>query len=168
MRTDGRSTAVFTVPIGAITVRYREAGVERVFLPGEFVAPGNYCPVPPGFLDDLERELNRYFAGKPVNFTVPLAPVDLTPFQSQVMEACRLIGYGQVRTYGWLAARVGKPGAARAVGQVMARNPLPLLVPCHRVVAADGLGGFGGGLALKARLLEQEREGIRGKVVDCP
>ena len=162
------STVVFTSPIGPITVCYGEAGVERVLLPGEPAPPAGCGPARPGFIDDLERELLWYFAGRPVNFTAPLAPVGLTPFQVAVLEQCRSIGYGEVRTYGWLAARVGKPGAARAVGQVMARNPLPLLVPCHRVVAAGGLGGFGGGLALKARLLEQERHGGRAIVSDHP
>ena len=156
---DRRGIAVFASPIGAIAVRYGKAGVDRVFLPGGFAPPVNCDLTRPGFLDDLERELIAYFAGQPVNFTVPLAPAGLTPFQVRVLEQCRLIPYGEVRTYGWLAARVGKPGAARAVGQAMARNPLPLLIPCHRVVAADGLGGFGGGLALKARLLDQERRG---------
>lgn len=81
----------------------------------------------------------------------------LTPFRRAVLEAAMRIPAGQTRSYGWLAREVGKPGAARAVGRVMATNPLPVVVPCHRVVASDGsLHGYGGGLALKARLLRAE------------
>jgi methylated-DNA-[protein]-cysteine S-methyltransferase len=86
-------------------------------------------------------------------------PVDVggTPFQLAVWRAAREIPYGRTVTYGELAARIGRPGAARAVGQALGANPVPLLVPCHRVVAAGGgLGGFTGGLDLKARLLALE------------
>ena len=79
-----------------------------------------------------------------------------TPFQRIVLEAISLIPYGQTRSYGEVAMMVGRPGAARAVGQVMKRNPLPIIFPCHRVVAAQGIGGFSGGLVLKRYLLERE------------
>ena len=79
-----------------------------------------------------------------------------TPFQRMVLEAISLIPYGQTRSYGEVAIMVGRPGAARAVGQVMKRNPLPIIFPCHRVVAAQGIGGFSGGLALKRYLLKRE------------
>jgi methylated-DNA-[protein]-cysteine S-methyltransferase len=165
---DSGGIAVFASPIGAITVRYTEGGVDRVFLPGEHAPSAVRDRVRPAFLDDLARELTAYFGGEPVNFALPLSLGALTPFQIQVLEQCRLIPHGEVRTYGWLAARVGRPGAARAVGQAMARNPLPLLIPCHRVVAASGLGGFGGGLALKARLLALEASGACPNIADCP
>ncbi len=83
-------------------------------------------------------------------------------FARAILLACRRIPYGEIRSYGWLARVVGRPKAARPVGNVLARNPLPLVIPCHRVVRADGtLGGFSarGGLSLKARLLQLE--GIR-------
>lgn len=86
-------------------------------------------------------------------------PLDVggTPFQRAVWGAARAIPHGRTRTYGEIAAAVGRPGAARAVGQALGANPVPLLVPCHRVVAAGGgLGGFTGGLDLKARLLALE------------
>jgi len=74
-----------------------------------------------------------------------------------VWQATRLIPYGETRSYLWVAVQIGKPGAARAVGQALGRNPLPVIVPCHRVIAADGgLGGFTGGLEMKRRLLELE------------
>ncbi|HEY8345917.1 MAG TPA: methylated-DNA--[protein]-cysteine S-methyltransferase [Symbiobacteriaceae bacterium] len=90
--------------------------------------------------------------------TVPLDVSRLTPFQQEVLAKTRLIPRGTVRPYRWLAREVGRPGACRAVGNVMARNPIPLLIPCHRVVTASGaLGQYGmGGPAVKARLLAME------------
>jgi methylated-DNA-[protein]-cysteine S-methyltransferase len=91
---------------------------------------------------------------------VPLALDHLTPFARQVVVACRRISWGLVSSYGELAARCGSPGAARAVGSVMAKNRYPLVVPCHRVLAAGGaLGGYSApdGLRMKRRLLAMER-----------
>ena len=91
---------------------------------------------------------------------LPLDLEDNTPFQVKVWQALRAIPYGRVRSYGWVARKIGKPRAARAVGAACGANPVPLLVPCHRVVAGDGsLGGFSGGLSNKRRLLKLE--GIR-------
>ena len=80
----------------------------------------------------------------------------LTPFRAAVMDTLRKVPAGTTVTYGELARRTGRPGAARAVGSIMARNPVPVLVPCHRVVATDGLGGFSGGLDVKRMLLRLE------------
>jgi len=103
----------------------------------------------------LTEALHAYFtAGTPV--VVFPHFLRATPFEKQVLYALCQIPYGEVRTYGWLARKVGRPGAAQAVGQALSRNPLPLLYPCHRVVAGKGLGGFSGGLALKRRLLSLE------------
>jgi len=105
------------------------------------------------------RAIRACLAGEDVGLDFPVSLSQGTPFQRAVWEAARLIPRGEVRTYGWVAAKVGRPGAARAVGQAMARNPLPLVVPCHRVLRADGsMGGFSaeGGLALKAALLRLE------------
>ena len=106
----------------------------------------------------LGRDLKRYFAGERVDFT--RHPVDwegYTPFRRNVLKVTAAIPYGKVKTYKELAAAVGNPKGSRAVGGVMAYNPLPLIIPCHRVVRSDGsLGGFAGGLALKAKLLELE------------
>jgi methylated-DNA-[protein]-cysteine S-methyltransferase len=107
----------------------------------------------------LDR-LVRYADGEPVDFRdVPVAVEHLSAFQRRVVRACRAIPAGERRTYGQLAAAAGSPGAARAVGQVMATNRVPLIVPCHRVVASGGrLGGFSApqGLAMKRRLLSLE------------
>lgn len=111
-------------------------------------------------LDELLERLTRYAGGEPDELLdLPLLLGDMTPFQRRVIAACRAIPYGSTRTYGQLAASAGSPGAARAVGQVMAANRIPLIVPCHRVVAAGGgLGGFSApaGVALKQRLLAME------------
>lgn len=108
----------------------------------------------------LQEAIKRYFDGHEVSFDAQPALEDCPPFFARVYDACRRISYGQVVTYGELARMVGRPGAARAVGAAMAGNPVPLIVPCHRVVAANGrLGGFSaaGGTALKRRLLALER-----------
>ncbi len=113
-------------------------------------------------LPDFPRQLRDYFAGRRVAFDVDVDLTGLTSFQQRVLEACARVDYGERVSYGELARRVGRPNAARAVGGALARNPVPLAVPCHRVVAGDGsLGGFSAeqGLALKRKLLELERNG---------
>ena len=109
----------------------------------------------------LER-LQQFAAGKIVELSkIPLSLSHLTPFQRRVVKACRAIKRGEARSYGEVAAAAGSPGAARAVGQVMRTNRMPLIVPCHRVVAAGGkLGGFSApqGLAMKRRLLDLESD----------
>ena len=105
----------------------------------------------------LER-LRAYYAGHPVAFDdIPLDLEEYPAFYRAVWERLREVKRGEVITYGELARRVGKPGAARAVGRAMAANPVPPIVPCHRVIASNGrLGGYGGGLEMKARLLRME------------
>ncbi|HNQ23906.1 MAG TPA: methylated-DNA--[protein]-cysteine S-methyltransferase [Phycisphaerae bacterium] len=110
-------------------------------------------------LTAFRETVKRYFAGKPVTFDGDVDWPTQSAFARHIVRACRKIPYGSTISYGELAQRSGYPGAARAVGNVMARNPLPLVVPCHRVVRADGsLGGFSGpgGVCLKERLLELE------------
>ncbi|MBI2890943.1 MAG: MGMT family protein [Nitrospirae bacterium] len=110
----------------------------------------------------IARLLNRYFkGGKPNLRRAPADTRGMSPFQLGVLRAAQAIPYGEVRSYGWVAARIGRPRAARAVGRALATNPLPLVFPCHRVVASDGsLGGFSSGLAVKRKLLALE--GARG------
>ena len=109
----------------------------------------------------LKSLLAAYFGGEPVSFKdEPVDVADASPFLRAAWTACRSIPYGETRTYSWLAARAGSPRAARAAGQCMARNRLPIVVPCQRIVASDGgLGGFGrnaGQLDLKRTLLDLE------------
>ena len=107
-------------------------------------------------LREARKQLEAYFAGKLRTFDVPLR-LEGTPFRMRVWEQLQKIPYGQVISYGELARRVGQPNAARAVGGANHHNPISILVPCHRVIAADGtLGGYGGGLELKRTLLKLE------------
>lgn len=103
------------------------------------------------------QELEEYFAAERTVFTVPLAPQG-TPFQQQCWKALLQIPYGQTRTYGQQAAMIGKPKACRAVGMGNNRNPLPVFIPCHRVIGANGrLTGYAGGMDIKEILLNIER-----------
>ena len=107
-------------------------------------------------LMQAERELEEYFAGRRTAFSVPLS-MHGTPFQLEVWEALRAIPYGETRSYAALAAQIGRPRACRAVGMANHVNPLPILVPCHRVLGADGhLTGYAGGLDVKKYLLKLE------------
>lgn len=120
-----------------------------------FAATGEGMDAAPVLLQ-AERELKEYFAGRRTAFSVPLS-MRGTPFQMEVWAALRAIPYGETRSYGELARRIGRPGACRAVGMANHVNPLPILVPCHRVVGADGrLTGYAGGLDVKKYLLELE------------
>ncbi|HEX9943874.1 MAG TPA: methylated-DNA--[protein]-cysteine S-methyltransferase [Thermoanaerobaculia bacterium] len=105
---------------------------------------------------ELRRQLAEYFAGERQEFDLELAP-EGTPFERSVWEELRKIPFGETRSYGEIAQAIGQPGAARAVGRANGANPIPIVVPCHRVIGADGsLTGFGGGLEAKSRLLELE------------
>jgi methylated-DNA-[protein]-cysteine S-methyltransferase len=111
----------------------------------------------PGFSADLADKLRRYFQGEPTDFSVTLDLSGTTDFQQRVWNIVRNIPRGETRSYGWVARQIGSPKAARAVGQAMSRNPLPIIIPCHRVISGDGkIGGFGGGLKLKKLLLDLE------------
>jgi methylated-DNA-[protein]-cysteine S-methyltransferase len=114
----------------------------------------------PDWVRDVVARLRRFAEGEPVDFSsVPLELEHLSPFARRVVAACRRLGWGQVSTYGELAAACGSPAAARAVGSVMARNCFPLVIPCHRVLGAGGsLGGYSArdGLRMKKRLLAME------------
>jgi methylated-DNA-[protein]-cysteine S-methyltransferase len=109
---------------------------------------------------EAARQLREYFAGDRTTFDLPLAPVG-TPFQAQVWMALRDIPAGETRSYGQIAARLGKPSASRAVGAANGQNPLAVVVPCHRVVGANGtLTGYAGGLDRKAWLLKHEARAL--------
>jgi methylated-DNA-[protein]-cysteine S-methyltransferase len=107
-------------------------------------------------LEDIVKRLVAYFEGETVEFKDKVDP-EGTPFQKRVWETTRRIPYGETRSYLWIARQIRRPRAARAVGQALGANPLPIIVPCHRVLTNDGgLGGFGGGLDLKRKLLKME------------
>jgi methylated-DNA-[protein]-cysteine S-methyltransferase len=103
------------------------------------------------------KELREYVAGARSEFTVPVDLELASPFARKVLTKLRGVGHGELTTYGALAADVGRPGGARAIGGAVGSNPVPVVVPCHRVVASGGkIGGFGGGLAMKRWLLKLE------------
>ena len=109
-------------------------------------------------LQEAEEQLNEYFAGVRREVDLPLAPAG-TPFQQAVWQQLLQIPYGEVRTYGQIAAALGRPKASRAVGGACHRNPLAIFIPCHRVVGTDGfLTGYAGGVDLKQYLLELEKQ----------
>jgi methylated-DNA-[protein]-cysteine S-methyltransferase len=108
---------------------------------------------------DVRRQLSEYFDGERDEFDVPLAMTG-TPFQRRVWQALQRIPYGETTTYGELARRLGRPSASRAVGLANGRNPIAVIVPCHRVIGSDGsLTGYGGGVERKRLLLELEATG---------
>ena len=107
-------------------------------------------------LDDVRRELDEYFEGRRRSFDLPL-DLRVAPFHEAVLHELARVPYGRTETYGALAAKVGRPKAARAVGTVMHRNPIPIVLPCHRIVGANGaLTGYAGGLDRKRQLLRLE------------
>jgi O-6-methylguanine DNA methyltransferase len=113
----------------------------------------------PEALAHIAEQLRAYFSDTHFQFSLPLDLDRLTPFQSSVLTTIRRIPVGMVWTYGQVARAIGKPKASRAVGQALGRNPMPIVIPCHRVIAGDGsLGGYsgGGGLASKQLLLQME------------
>ncbi|MCH7617056.1 MAG: MGMT family protein [Chloroflexi bacterium] len=114
-------------------------------------------PAPDAELGEIPAAVSALVAGRPAADGVRLDWTGITPFRRAVLEECARIPAGETRSYGWLAEQVGHPRAARAVGRVMATNPWPLFVPCHRVVGSDGsLHGYGGGLPMKDALLRAE------------
>jgi methylated-DNA-[protein]-cysteine S-methyltransferase len=142
-------------PIGRLTLVGGEAGLCAVLWPAE--APPEGASVASDVqLDAAAAQLDEYFAGRRTAFDLPL---DLagTEFQRRAWLALTSIPFGTTRSYAEQARRLGRPRSARAVGGANARNPLPIVLPCHRLVGADGgLTGFGGGLDVKRRLLEHE------------
>jgi len=156
-------------PLGELYLAETEAGLCRIawYTTEEFFAaeleevwdrPARRAPATTdGAADAAARQLDEYFAGQRRAFDVPLDLSPLRPFQQRVLQTLLQVPYGDVVTYGELARLAGCPGAARAVGGAMRGNPLPILIPCHRVLpSAGGLGGFGGRPELKRQLLDLE------------
>lgn len=144
-------------PIGNLKIETDSHGITAIHFMGEepLSCTDNLLPLHP-LLQQAMQELNEYFNGCRQVFTLPLAPQG-TPFQHTVWHALQKIPYGTTCSYGQIAAAIGNPKASRAVGMANNRNPLPILIPCHRVIGADGrLVGYGGGLDIKRKLLALE------------
>ena len=154
-----KSASYIDTPVGPLTVVTDARAVKAIRFERHADAP-RFDPADPSLpavLRQTVAELQRYFAGELTIFTVPADP-EGTPFQRRVWEALQRIPYGTTCSYGALAAAIGRPKACRAVGMANHRNPIPILIPCHRVVGADGsLTGYAGGLAVKSFLLQLER-----------
>ena len=152
----------FDTLIGTLRVVGDDGGIERIDLPNAAACD----PDPgwrerrrslPGPLGEAKRQLREYFGGERRDFDLPLSPAG-TAFQRRVWDELRRIPYGETVSYGELARRIGRPTASRAVGAANGRNPLAIVVPCHRVIGTDGtLTGYGGGLPVKETLLAHER-----------
>ena len=146
-------------PLGPLTLAATAAGLAGVWFDDQKHHPGElHTPEQPGqqWLTLAATELQRYFAGQLQQFRVPLDPQG-TAFQQQVWQALLHIAYGRLSTYGQLARQLGRPAAARAVGAAVGRNPLGIIVPCHRVLGQNGtLTGYAGGLHRKQALLKLE------------
>lgn len=146
-------TLFYRSPVGIIRLQADDAGLCAA---GLAAAAGPDVPGP--FVRQAARELEEYFAGQRRRFDVPLS-LHGTPFQLKAWAALCAIPYGQTRSYGEQAAAIGNPRACRAVGMANNRNPVMILVPCHRVIGADGsLVGYGGGLEVKRALLALEAQ----------
>ena len=149
----------FDAPIGQLLLARDESGLRHIaFEHGRHPTPvGARWRRDATRFDDVREQLRAYFAGALQAFDLPLAPRG-TPFQQHVWRALRAIPYGATTSYGAIARELGDAAATRAVGAANGRNPLPIVVPCHRVIGVDGsLTGFGGGLPLKRFLLDLEQ-----------
>ncbi len=151
-----RTAVTLTTPIGELLLV--SDGESLTALRFDDARRGSPTPgaVPDAVLERTAAQLGEYFAGERTSFDIPLRAAG-TPFEQRVWDELRAIPYGETTSYGEIAVRVGEPGAARAVGRANGRNPIPVIVPCHRVIGADGsLTGFGGGLECKRALLDLE------------
>lgn len=149
-------------PAGPLTVFVSSAGLAGI-------AFGRLPELPPdhpeaaALLERVCAQLDEYFRGERRSFDLPIDWSGMGEYQREVLRACYAIPYGEVRTYSGLARLTGRPKAARAVGRIMASNPIPIVIPCHRVIGSNGnLTGYGGGLEVKARLLKMEGSQLAG------
>ena len=144
---------VIASPVGRLRIDADESAITGVNRTAQELLP----PATP-LMEECVRQLRAYFAGQLTVFDLPLR-MEGTAFRMKVWQALQRIPYGETRSYGQLAAMIGQPSASRAVGGANHHNPISIIVPCHRVIGADGaLTGYGGGLDMKEWLLEHERK----------
>jgi methylated-DNA-[protein]-cysteine S-methyltransferase len=148
-------TLPLDTPIGRLVLESDGDVLIGIWLPTQAMPKqGNGHDAPP-VLKETATQLEEYFARERTDFDVPME-LDGTEFQKEVWAELTRIPYGTTISYGELARRVGRPKGPRAVGQANGRNPIPIIVPCHRVLASNGIGGYGGGLPMKRTLLATE------------
>jgi len=153
-------TTTIDSPVGPLLLTSDGTSLTRVLFDAE--PDPEWSTEPCALLDEAVRQLEEYFAGERTEFSLELAPAG-TEFQRRVWGMLREIPYGETTTYGTLANRLGNPRTVRAVGLANGRNPIAVIIPCHRVIGADGsLVGFGGGLDRKRALLDHETEVATG------
>jgi methylated-DNA-[protein]-cysteine S-methyltransferase len=148
-------TLPLDTPVGRLTLESDGDTLIGIWLPNDATIAGGDGHDAPPVLKDTAAQLEEYFAGERTEFDVPME-LDGTTFQKEVWAELTRIPYGETISYGELARRVGRPKGPRAVGQANGRNPIPIIVPCHRVLAGNGIGGYGGGLPMKRTLLAVE------------
>ena len=153
------TTPTFTMPmdtpVGQLVLESDGDVLIGIWLPSPATTTRGDGHDAPPVLKDTATQLEEYFAGARTEFTVPME-LDGTAFQKDVWTELTRIPYGKTISYGELARRVGRPKGPRAVGQANGKNPIPIIVPCHRVLASTGIGGYGGGLPMKRTLLAVE------------
>jgi len=143
---------IFESPIGFLYLLFHEKNLRGISFrkPVELIRRGNAPPL-------IKKELREYFDYGIQEFTQPILLTKGTEFEKSVWLALKEIPYGETKTYKWLSEKIGKPAASRAVGQALSKNPLPIILPCHRVIESDGtLGGYSAGTNIKRRLLDIE------------
>ncbi|MCW2601324.1 MAG: cysteine methyltransferase [Frankiales bacterium] len=157
-----RTCTIVDSPLGPLTLVAADGALAGIYMVDQRHLPDLDLPRDDTALPEVKEQLAAYWARELKGFDVPLAMVG-TLFQQQVWAGLRTIPYGETWSYGELAAAVGRPGASRAVGLANGRNPVAVIVPCHRVVGSDGrLTGYGGGLERKQWLLDLERGEVAG------
>src|SRR5437016_12394309 len=150
-------------PLGPLMLVADDAGLRQIVFPsnGSAAEPEPSWEENPSAFQEAIGKLTVYFAGQLETFDLALAP-DGTPFQRRIWDELRKIPYGETISYGELARRIGNPNASRAVGLANGSNPIPIIIPCHRVIGSNGkLTGYGGGLPIKEKLLALERRQLR-------
>ncbi len=152
-------TCFYELSIGRIAISEDAGSIVRLYLPNDRLPEGIQLCEPP-LLQRAALQLESYLAGERRTFSLPLAP-EGTAFMKRIWKSVCEIPYGKTATYKEVAAKIGIPGAARAVGSANGQNPIPLLIPCHRVIGSNGsLTGYRGGLELKRKLLALEKQTV--------
>lgn len=161
------SYSIFNTSFGLCGIVLSEKGIIRLILPGleryELISAitNQQSVLRKGNFKILENSIKRYFSGEKINFIFPLDLSCCTAFQQRVYKITKTIPYSKVKTYKWVAKKIGLPDASRAVGNALSKNPIPLLIPCHRVVKENGgIAGFTapGGADLKRKMLRMEAD----------